>query len=169
MATSRSPQPSSGWRSSAAERAVAPPLGWSRGGAPLPSRGPDTIDVSVEVGAKRAFACALAWPGWCRGGRDESSALEALLAYGPRYAHVLRGTRLGFRVPADARVVERLEGDATTDFGAPGAAPSADAAPMTEADLRRARSLLRAGWEAFDRAVEAAAGRTLATGPRGGG
>jgi hypothetical protein len=135
----------------------------------LPSRGPDTIDVSVEVGAKRAFACALAWPGWCRGGRDESSALEALLAYGPRYAHVLRGTRLGFRVPADARVVERLEGDATTDFGAPGAAPSADAAPMTEADLRRARSLLRAGWEAFDRAVEAAAGRTLATGPRGGG
>jgi hypothetical protein len=135
----------------------------------MPSRGPDTIDVAVEVGAKRAFTCALAWPGWCRGGRDESSAIEALLAYGPRYAEVLRGTRLGFRTPASARVVERLEGDATTDFGAPGAAPSADAEPMTEADLRRAQSLLRAGWKAFDRAVESAEGQTLATGPRGGG
>jgi hypothetical protein len=135
----------------------------------MPSRGPDTIDVSVEAGARRAFACALAWPGWCRAGRDEASALEALLAYGPRYAQVLRGTRLGFRAPTGARVVERLPGDATTDFGAPGATPSADAAPMTEADLRRARSLLRAGWKAFDRAVEAAAGTTLATGPRGGG
>jgi hypothetical protein len=135
----------------------------------LPSRGPDTIDVSVEVGAKRAFACALAWPGWCRSGRDGSSAIEALLAYGPRYAQVLRGTRLGFRAPERARVVERLEGDATTDFGAPGAAPSADAEPMSEADLRRARSLLRAGWKAFDRAVESAAGKTLARGPRGGG
>jgi hypothetical protein len=135
----------------------------------MPSRGFDTIDVAVEVGAKRAFACALAWPGWCRSGRDESSALEALLAYGPRYAQVLRGTRLGFRAPASARVVERLEGDATTDFGAPGAAPSVDAEPKTEAVLRRARSLLRAGWDAFDRAIEAAAGKTLETGPRGGG
>jgi hypothetical protein len=127
------------------------------------------MDVYLEVGAKRMFAGALEWPGWCRTARDEGSALEALLAYAPRYAAALKGSRLGFEAPTDLRVVEHLPGDATTDFGAPSAAPAIDAEPMTEADLRRAQALLRACWRAFDAAVHAATGKELRKGPRGGG
>lgn len=127
------------------------------------------MDVYLEVGAKRMFAGALEWPGWCRTARDEGSALEALLAYAPRYAAALKGSRLGFEAPTDLRVVERLPGDATTDFGAPSAAPAIDAEPMTEADLRRSQALLRACWRAFDAAADAATGKELRKGPRGGG
>ncbi len=112
------------------------------------------------------------WPGWCRSGRDDVSALEALLHAGPRYARALKGTRLAFVAPRDVgslRVVERLRGDATTDFGAPGGTPKADARPMDEADARRARAILRASWRAFDAAARSARGKTLARGPRGGG
>jgi hypothetical protein len=37
------------------------------------------------------------------------------------------------------------------------------------ADLKRFEKILGAGWRAFDDAVESARGKTLATGPRGGG
>ena len=53
------------------------------------------IDVYFEKGQKRTFAGAADWPGWCRAGRDEESALQALLDYGPRYQQVLRASRLG--------------------------------------------------------------------------
>jgi len=39
--------------------------------------------VYLESGSRRTFAGAIDWPGWCRSGRDEASALEALLSYGP--------------------------------------------------------------------------------------
>jgi hypothetical protein len=117
------------------------------------------------------FAGALAWPGWCRNGRDETAALDALASYAPRYARALRGSKVGFGSPRDVtfRVVERLKGGSTTDFGAPGAAPSVDAAPVDDAELRRLLTLLRACWRTFDAAVERAVGVPLATGPRGGG
>jgi hypothetical protein len=35
------------------------------------------VDAYLEVGAKRVFAGALDWPGWCRSARDEEGALEA--------------------------------------------------------------------------------------------
>ncbi len=130
------------------------------------------IDVYLETGAKRTFAGALDWPGWSRSGRDEASALEALAAYAPRYARALRGTRLGFRAPADARafvVAERLPGDTNTDFGVPGRAPAADALPVDAAELRRLQTLLRAAWRALDASAEAAVGAALRKGPRGGG
>ncbi len=130
------------------------------------------LDVSVETGKRRVFAAALEWPGWCRSGRDEISAIEALLAYGPRYARVLRGTRLGFATPGrqvSVHVLERLEGTATTDFGAPDVATSRDADPMDEAERRRSASILKACWAALDAAAEAAEGSTLSAGPRGGG
>ncbi len=132
---------------------------------------PRPVPIYLEVAKKRTFAGAVEWPGWCRSGRDETSAIEALLANGPRYARVLRGTRLGFTVPSasDLEVVERLEGDASTEFGVPGIAPSADRRPMGEDDLRRSRTLLSACWRALDRAVEAARGADLRKGPRGGG
>jgi hypothetical protein len=136
------------------------------------AEGSTTLDVAFEVGAKRTFAGAVDWPGWCRSGRDEKAALESLLAYGPRYADVLRGTRLGFRRPGrrvDVRVTERLRGTATTDFGAPDAALAIDVQPVVDADLRRFGTILRACWRAFDGAVSAAEGVELRRGPRGGG
>ena len=133
---------------------------------------PKRIEAYLEVGSKRTFAGTLDWPGWCRSGRDEATALQALLDYGPRYARALRSARLGFRPPRRASelvVVERLRGDATTDFGAPGAAPLADSNVLNEEELGRLGAILRACWRAFDAAAEGASGKRLRKGPRGGG
>jgi hypothetical protein len=131
-----------------------------------------TIDVYLEAGSKRVFAGAIDWPGWSRSSRDEASALENLLAYGPRYARALRGAKLAFEPPLDVtafRVVERLRGDVATDFGAPGKAPKADRRPVAAEDLRRFGSLLKACWRTYDAAEAAARGKPLRKGPRGGG
>jgi hypothetical protein len=130
------------------------------------------IDVYLETGKKRTLAGAIDWPGWCRGGRDEESALQALLEYAPRYAEVLRGTRLSFHAPgdvADFHVVERLEGNATTDYGVPDMTPERDERPIDEDDLKRFQKLLEAYWSALDAAAKAAKGKELRKGPRGGG
>jgi hypothetical protein len=133
---------------------------------------PRRIEVYVESGAKRVFAGALAWPGWCRSGRDATAALEVLVAYAPRYAEAMRGTKPAFRPPrsADAlSIVERLRGDATTDFGAPSIAPGADARPLDARELARLRCILTSCWNALDDAAAEARGVKLRTGPRGGG
>jgi hypothetical protein len=130
------------------------------------------LNVYLEIGSRRTFAAALDWPGWCRMARDEATALQTLFEYGPRYARILRPARLGFQAPDDVSafvVVERLKGNATTDFGAPDVAPSSDAQPLDDAGLRRLQTLLKACWRAFDAAVEMAEGKALRAGPRGGG
>jgi hypothetical protein len=129
-------------------------------------------EVYLEIGAKRTFACAVHWPGWCRSGPDEGEALGALLEYGSRYAAVVRPARLGFRAPRrleEIRVVERLAGNATTDFGAPGVIPSVDRAPVDEKDRARFEKVLQASWRALDDARRRATGKELSRGPRGGG
>jgi hypothetical protein len=132
-----------------------------------------SVAVYLEEGKKRTFAAALDWPGWCRQGPRETDALAALLAYGPGYASILARTGLGFVPPkklAQFAVIERLPGTATTDFGAPGVAPTMDHERSCDAvTLRRFEKILRAGWQAFDKAVESASGKMLSTGPRGGG
>jgi hypothetical protein len=130
------------------------------------------IDVYLEMGKKRTFAGAMEWPGWCRAGRDEAGALGALFDYGPRYARVLSAGGIEFQSPATAStlaVVERLEGNSTTDFGAPAVAPSSDTRPVDDAELERFQRLLKASWGALDAAVQAAGDRELRKGPRGGG
>jgi hypothetical protein len=135
------------------------------------------IEVFVESGKKRTFAGAVDWPGWCRAGRDEAGVLQALVDYGPRYGHVLRGRvlegwGLDFQIPgyvADLAVVERQAGNSTTDFGAPAIVLDRDGAAADGSDFRRWRGILAACWQAFDDAVEQAAGRELRKGPRGGG
>jgi hypothetical protein len=117
-------------------------------------------DVYLEAGRKRVFACAVDWPGWARSGRTEDAALEALLAYAPRYALVVPGF-----TPGDLRVVGRLPGTATTDFGAPDARGPWDDQPV---DLDRLAGLLERCWAAFDAGV-AGAPVSLRKGPRGGG
>lgn len=128
--------------------------------------------VYLEIGKKRTFAGAIDWPGWCRSGRDEGSSLQALAAYGPRYARALRLARLGFEPPAGVSVlvvIERLLGNATTDFGAPDASPADDTRPVTAADLRRFEAILKACWRTLDAAAVSASGKELSKGPRGGG
>lgn len=127
------------------------------------------IDVYVESGAKRVFAGAITWLGWSRSGKTEELALEALMAHAPRYAKVVKGFRPAFRIPTDLRVVERLPGDATTDFGAPSQTPKADRLPVDAKELTRLTKVLQAAWAAFDEAAERARGKKLKTGPRGGG
>lgn len=133
----------------------------------------DKIDVYLEISKKRTFAGAIAWPGWCRSGRNEELALQALLDYGSRYERVLRPVPLGFQAPAGVdtfTVIERLEGNATTDFGAPDAAPSSDnTRSLDDAERQRFQALLQACWQAFDAAAKMAAGKELRKGPRGGG
>ncbi|MCB0075828.1 MAG: hypothetical protein KDD73_00310 [Anaerolineales bacterium] len=129
-------------------------------------------DLYLEVGQRRTFAGAMRWPGWCRGGRNEGAALAALLAAAPRYAAALADSPLGFVPPLtrdDFVVVERWAGTTTTDFGAPDGTPAIDEEPFDEAELARSLLLLDACWRAWDLAVAAAEGRTLRTGPRGGG
>ena len=130
------------------------------------------IEVYVEAGQTRAFAVALDWPGWCRSGRDQAAALQALFEYGPRYAHVLEQTRLGFHAPSepsDLVVVERHKGNTTTNFGAPNLALPRDTQPIDPDELKRWQTALKACWRALDQAVQAAEGHTLSKGPRGGG
>lgn len=129
-------------------------------------------DVYLETGSKKTFAGAIEWPGWCRSGRGEEAALQALMEYAPRYGRVVEGAGLGFEGHADGStlvIVERLEGGAATDFGAPEVAPSADEEPVGEAELAWFEALLEACWRAFDAAREAARGKELRKGPRGGG
>jgi hypothetical protein len=129
-------------------------------------------DVYLEVGAKRVFAGALDWPGWCRSGRDEDAALGTLFAYADRYRRAVASARLGFSPPGateELRIVDRVEGDATTDFGAPGVAPTTDRDAVADADLKRSERILRACWRTFDGAVDATGGEQLTKGPRGGG
>ena len=130
------------------------------------------IPVYIEQGSKRTFASARDWPGWSRGGRDEPSALQALLDYASRYATAIRSARVDFEKPArfsEFMVLEKLKGDTTTDFGSPGRIPAGDAAAVGDEELRRLEKILKAGWRTFDAAVKSAKGKTLQTGPRGGG
>jgi hypothetical protein len=131
-----------------------------------------TTDVYLELGTKRVFAGAIEWPGWSRSGRDEGAALATLLAYAPRYAQAVGRRRPAFRPPTsidDLVIVERVSGDATTDFGAPSVWPRADARPLDGRALARLRGLLECSWTALDRAAEGAAASALRPGPRGGG
>jgi hypothetical protein len=126
--------------------------------------------VYIEAGAKRVFACALDWPGWCRPGKSEAQALEALAMAAPRYAVVAEAA--GFPLPACAgeafQVVERLPGTATTDFGAPDREASGDSRPLGNEEAERLAALLKGSWTVFDRVV-ADAPAELRKGPRGGG
>jgi hypothetical protein len=129
------------------------------------------ICVYLEVGSRRTFAAALDWPGWCRMGRDEATALQTLFDYSPRYARMIHPVQPAFQLPedvADFIVLERLTGNTTTDFGAPDIAPVDDSQPLDEDQLHRLQVILEACWQAFDQAVGLAEGKTLHTGPRGG-
>ena len=136
----------------------------------MASRRTSATPVYAEVGKRRTFVAARDWPGWCRAGKDEEAALTALAGYAPRYAVVAAeaGIDLPGRVADRFAVVERLPGDASTDFGVPGAVAAGDEDPLRPAEARRQAALLEAAWAVFDRVV-AGAPASLRKGPRGGG
>lgn len=128
--------------------------------------------IYLETGKKRTIAGALDWPGWCRSAADEQAALQALLDYAPRYTRVLAAAHIPFHPPTHltgSSVTERLPGDTTTDFGAPGAIPSADQNPVDAQELAHLTHILLACWQAFGSAAHDAVGAELRKGPRGGG
>ena len=131
-----------------------------------------SVDVFIERGAKRVFASAVEWPGWARVARDEEGALAALAAYAPRYARALARKRIAapvVRSVTDLRVVARVGGNATTDFGAPAGQLTSDASALGPAEMKRLARILAACWAEFDAVAGSARGKTLAKGPRGGG
>ncbi|HEY2597136.1 MAG TPA: hypothetical protein VGJ79_01510, partial [Candidatus Dormibacteraeota bacterium] len=126
------------------------------------------IRVYLEVGKHRVFASAADWPGWSRSGKDEALALEALAAAAPRYAQAAKAARIAFAPGETFDVVERLPGNATTDFGAPGAIAKAESKRLTKKEAGRLSALVAASWAVLDRVVEKAP-PSLRKGPRGGG
>jgi hypothetical protein len=131
-----------------------------------------TTQIYLEVGTKKVFAGAVDWPGWCRSGRTEDAAVQTLLEYGPRYGGVMSAARIRFALPRKIEafeLTERLKGDATTDFGAPGMAPPTDDKSVSRKDSERLQRILEACWAALDAAARTGAGKELRKGPRGGG
>ena len=80
----------------------------------------------------------------------------ALVAYAPRYATVAREAGLAIEPPdsvAAFEVIERLDGSATTDFGALSRVTDDDRRPLTAPEIDRLTRLLSACWLAFDAAL----------------
>ena len=147
--------------------AVSSLVGASDAGGML-GRMTTTVRVLLESGRTKTFASALDWPGWCRCGKGDEGALDALEGYADRYRAVARGAGARFPAHLGLEIVDRVPGDATTDFGAPSVASTLEAGPLTPADLARQVSLLRAAWDALDE-LAVSAPEQLRKGPRGGG
>jgi hypothetical protein len=133
------------------------------------------IAVCLEVTPKMSFASALDWPGWCRAGRDEDAALEALASYAERYAPVAEHAGVSFPSPVAFDVVERVPGGPTNAFAAPECrrpfpqmTAEAERVEVAPAAARRLVGLVTAAWATFDE-VAAASPAELRKGPRGGG
>jgi len=136
---------------------------------------PRRIAVCLEVTPKQAVASALDWPGWCRAGRDEGAALEALASYAGRYALVAAHAGVSFPAAVAFDVVERVPGGPATAFAAPECrrpfpqiTAGAERAAVTPAAARRRAGLVTAAWATFDQ-VAAVFPAELRKGPRGGG
>jgi hypothetical protein len=136
----------------------------------LAAVGTGPLPVTVESGSNRVFACALDWPGWCRSGKDEALALQALAAAAPRYAVVASAAGLPFPAGVADRfeVVERLAGGGMTDFGVPGRISGRDTEPLGRPEAERLAALVATSWRVLDQVV-AGAPAELRKGPRGGG
>jgi hypothetical protein len=129
--------------------------------------------VMLEVGpkGKKVVAVAPDWPGLSRGAKSAEAATELLLAYRPRYAPVaaLAGLAAEFATDTGADVVGQFPGTGSTDFwGISFAFSSIDRQAMSDQELARELTLMRACWAFFDE-VRARASAEMRRGPRGGG
>ncbi len=120
---------------------------------------------------KRVVAIALDWPGWSRGAKTDAGALETLEAYRERYRPVaaLAGMQSQFDQQGPLEVVEDKVGTGSTDFWGISFSPSAtEQGPMSQEELDRKLTILRACWTYFDD-VAARVSPEMRRGPRGGG
>jgi hypothetical protein len=130
----------------------------------------DRLPVGIERGANRTFAWVMDWPGWCRSGKGEELAFEALIAAAPRYAVVASTAGLKMKkLRGDPfEVVDDVAGGGGTDFGVPSVITDHDRRPTTSAEAARLTDLVAAAWTVLDD-VAAHAPASLRKGPRGGG
>ena len=128
----------------------------------------ERLAVALESTPKKAFASALDWPGWSRSAKTDELAIEALLAYAPRYAPVATAAALDFPASFDVDLAERQDGGSGTEFGVPSRVTEADSRPVSAAEARRLAAIVEAAWATFDR-VAAGGPAELRKGPRGGG
>jgi hypothetical protein len=133
------------------------------------------VAVCVELTPKQAVASALDWPGWCRAGRDEGAALEALADYAGRYAPVAAQAGVSFPATVAFDIIERVPGGPAAAFAAPECrrpfpqvTAEAERATVTPAAARLLAGLVTAVWATFDQIADASPAE-LRKGPRGGG
>jgi hypothetical protein len=131
------------------------------------------VRTVIEHGTKdkRSVAFSLDWPGWSRGARSAAVALETLESYRDRYRPiaVLAGMGPEFDAAGPLEVVEDRVGTGSTDFWGISFSPSStEHGPMSDAELDRKITLLRACWTFFD-GVAARVSPEMRKGPRGGG
>ena len=131
------------------------------------------VRTVIERGPKekRAVAFGIDWPGWSRGARSAGLALETLESYRERYRPVagLAGLAGEFDTAGPLEIMEDRVGTGSTDFWGISFSPSGtEHGRMTEAELERGITLLRACWAFFDD-VAARVSPEMRKGPRGGG
>lgn len=133
----------------------------------------DQLRVLLEIGPKRkrVVASTMDWPGLERWGKTEDEATDKLLAYRPRYAPV--ADRVGllneFERGTTPNTIERTPGNTSTDWWGVAHVPSViEADELSDDELERRMSLMRATWAFFDDVAERITA-PLAKGPRGGG
>src|SRR5215217_8694460 len=97
----------------------------------------ERLAVALEGTGKKVFASALEWPGWSRAGKGAEAAIEALLAYAPRYAPVVRAAGLSLATAFDVEVVEQSDGGSGTEFGVPSNPAAADGRPVDANEAAR--------------------------------
>jgi hypothetical protein len=133
----------------------------------------DELRVMLEIGprGKKVVAVAPDWPGLARGATTGEAAVERLLSYVPRYAQVatLAGMEAELAAISSVDVVEQYPGTGSTDFwGISFAFSSIDRQDLSNQELDRELTLLRACWAFFDD-VRSRVSAELRKGPRGGG
>jgi hypothetical protein len=128
----------------------------------------ERLAVALESAPRKTFATALAWPGWSRSAKTDELAIEALLAYAPRFGPVAAAAGVAFPEAFDADVVERSDGGSGTEFGVPSRIHDADARPVDASEATRLAAIVEAAWAYFE-GVAAKAPAELRKGPRGGG
>ena len=136
---------------------------------------PKPIQVYLQRGRSRVFACAVEWPGWCRRAKTEEASIEALFDYAARYAPIVANAGAPLPpVAADAfEVVQRIEAPpgksfSGADFGVIDKGCELDQRPLTAAQAKRLAAIVDASWRKLDDVV-ARAPAELRRGPRGGG
>ena len=128
----------------------------------------ERLAVALEAAPKKTFATALDWPGWSRSAKTDELALEALLAYAPRYAPIAEAAGLAFAPSFEAEVVERADGGSGTEFGVPSRTHAPDTRPVDADEAERLVAIVKASWAYLD-SVASTAPAELRKGPRGGG